>query len=235
MRVGSKTDDLRREASPRAVTDRPLRADAERNRRALLDAAAEMFRERGLDVGVGEIAQRAGVGRGTVFRRFPTKSHLIAAIIADRLKWAAQVGHGLLEGPDPGNALYAFLDEIAVRQRLDRVLLEGLDEEWMTTQEEIRVAHDEFVSVLDMLLIRAQAAGTVRPDLGALDVLMLFKGMCEAARLFPQDDPEATDRLTDLFCAALLPSGQKLRGRTPTLADLALPPREHPAAGSGEE
>ena len=67
------------------VARRP-RADAERNRRRLLDAAAELFGERGLDVGVAEIAQRAGVGRGTLFRNFPTKQDLVvAAVLANEL------------------------------------------------------------------------------------------------------------------------------------------------------
>ena len=202
--------------------ERPLRADAERNRKALLEAAAEMFRERGLEVGVGEIAQRAGVGRGTVFRRFPTKAHLIAAIVADRMEWASQRGRELLDGPDSGNGLFEFLTEIAGAQQLDRRLFEGLDEEWLVV-DEIRAAHEQFVTVLDMLLIRAQAAGTVRQDIGALDVLMLFKGMCEAIRCFAPDDGYDIERVTDLFIAALLPAPRPLRGRTPTLSDISLP------------
>ena len=66
------------------VEERPLRADAERNRRRLLAAAAQLFREQGLDVGVAEIAQCAGVGRATLFRNFPTKQDLIAAIVIKR-------------------------------------------------------------------------------------------------------------------------------------------------------
>ena len=75
---------------------RPLRADAERNRRRLLDAATEIFCERGLDVGVGEIAERAGVGRGTLFRNFPSKEHLIAAIVVERMRESAARGRAAL-------------------------------------------------------------------------------------------------------------------------------------------
>ncbi len=77
-----------------------LRADAERNRRRLLDAAYEMFAERGLDVGVGEIAARAGVGRGTLFRNFASKEDLIAAIVSERMHEAAEAGRALLEAAD---------------------------------------------------------------------------------------------------------------------------------------
>src|SRR5215469_9714592 len=92
------------------------RADAERNRRRLLDAAAQLFGERGLDVGVAEIAQRAGVGRGTLFRNFPTKQDLIAAIVVDQMNAAAARGRELLDAPDAGDALFEFLDELAGRQ-----------------------------------------------------------------------------------------------------------------------
>ena len=71
---------------------RPLRADAERNRRRLLEAATQLFCERGLDVGVAEIAERAGVGRGTLFRNFPSKEDLIAAIVVERM--GESVGRG---------------------------------------------------------------------------------------------------------------------------------------------
>ena len=67
---------------------RPLRADAARNRALLLAAAADEFAERGLDASVADIARRAGVGKGTVFRHFPTKDDLIAAIVLDRIERA---------------------------------------------------------------------------------------------------------------------------------------------------
>ena len=102
------------------VARRP-RADAERNRRRLLDAAAELFGERGLDVGVAEIAQRAGVGRATLFRNFPTKEDLIAAIVVDAMSDAAGLGHALLEAPAAGQALFTFLEAAAPRIGLDLV------------------------------------------------------------------------------------------------------------------
>ena len=70
---------------PVNAATRPLRADAERNRKRLLDAAAAVFAEHGLEASTAEIARRAGVGHGTVFRRFPTKDDLVAAIVVDRL------------------------------------------------------------------------------------------------------------------------------------------------------
>ena len=87
-----------------------MRADAERNRQRLLDAATQMFCERGLDVGVGEIAQQAGVGRGTLFRNFPSKEHLIAAIVVERMSESIARGQAALEAEDPGQALFALID-----------------------------------------------------------------------------------------------------------------------------
>jgi len=98
-------------------SERSLRADAERNRRRLLDAAQALFRERGLEVGVAEIAQRAGVGRGTLFRNFPTKQDLIAAIVIERMHEAHEYGQTLLDAPDADEALFAFLEEIVGRQQ----------------------------------------------------------------------------------------------------------------------
>ena len=197
------------------------RADAERNRRRLLDAAAEVFGERGLDVGVAEIAQRAGVGRGTLFRNFPTKEDLIAAIVVDQMNDAAQRGRALLDAPDPGAALFEFLDDMAGRQQRARALFEAVQDEFLAN-EDIRAGHHAIVSVLDALLTRAQKAGAVRTDVKALDVLMLLKGVCETAVQFQDLDPQISERHLDLVRAALAPPAQpqKLRGRSATLSDL---------------
>lgn len=197
------------------------RADAERNRRRLLDAAAEVFGERGLDVGVAEIAQRAGVGRGTLFRNFPTKEDLIAAIVVDQMNDAAQRGRALLDAADPGAALFEFLDDMAGRQQRARALFEAVQDEFLANAD-IRAGHHAIVSVLDALLTRAQKAGAVRTDVKALDVLMLLKGVCETAVQFQDLDPQISERHLDLVRAALAPPAQpqKLRGRSATLSDL---------------
>ncbi|HEY5187598.1 MAG TPA: TetR family transcriptional regulator [Solirubrobacteraceae bacterium] len=209
---------------------KPLRADAERNRRRLLDAATSIFCERGLEVGVGEIADRAGVGRGTLFRNFPSKEHLIAAIVVERMRQMIDRGRGLLDAPDAGAALFGLLDESVGLQQADRALFDALDDEWLAN-EEIRAAHVELISVLDALLVRAQAAGAVRDDVGAVDVLMMVKGACEAMRSFQHVDPGIGARQLDLVRAALSanPGHLPLRGRRPALADL------EPAAAASAE
>jgi AcrR family transcriptional regulator len=197
------------------------RADAERNRRRVLDAAAELFGERGLDVGVAEIAQRAGVGRGTLFRNFPTKEDLIAAIVVDQMNDATGRGRALLDAPDAGAALFEFLDDMAGRQQRARSLFEAVQDEFLANQD-IRAGHHAIVAVLDALLTRAQEAGAVRLDVKALDLLMLLKGVCETAVQFQDLDPQISERHLDLVRAALTPPAtpQKLRGRSATLSDL---------------
>jgi AcrR family transcriptional regulator len=207
-------------------TERALRADAERNRRRLLDAAQALFRERGLDVGVAEIAQRAGVGRGTLFRNFPTKQDLIAAIVIDRMGEAIAYGRGLLDAPDPEEALFGFLEEVVGRQQVDRCLFDAVADTFLANQE-IRAAHAEVVGAVDELLSRAKQVGAVRSDVGAIDVLMLLKGVSVAVSALASTEPGVVGRQLDLVRAAISAGAAErpLRGRSPTLADVE---RAHP-------
>jgi AcrR family transcriptional regulator len=215
--------DLPREwenASAMEEEPRRLRADAERNRRRLLDAATEMFCERGLDVGVAEIAQHAGVGRGTLFRNFPSKEHLIAAIVVERMQESVSRGRAMLDAADPGEALFDLIDQSVGLQQTDRALFDALADTWLAN-DEIRAAHRELMSVLDALVVRAQEAGAVRPDVSAVDVLMMVKGVCEASRSFQHVDPELAMRQLDLVRSAIsLPGDRRpLRGRRPTIEE----------------
>src|SRR3954454_17041113 len=87
-----------------------LRADAERNRRRILDAAAELFAEKGLSVGLDEIARHAGVGVGTAYRRFATKDELIDALFEDRIGEIGALAESALESDDPWDGLVGFLE-----------------------------------------------------------------------------------------------------------------------------
>jgi AcrR family transcriptional regulator len=215
-------------------TGRTRRADAERNRRRLIEAATEMFCERGLDVGVAEIAHQAGVGHGTLFRNFPTKEHLIAAIVVERINESTARGRAALEAEDPGEALFELLDQSVGRSQTDRAFFDALADTWMAN-DGIRAAHGELLGVLDALLRRAQNAGAVRADVSAVDVLMMIKGVCEAVRSFQHVNPDIAMRQMDLVRAALSPRSveRPLRGRLPTIADLdeAAPAVEPSAAG----
>jgi AcrR family transcriptional regulator len=201
-----------------SVEERHLRADAERNRRRLLEAAQTLFRGRGLEVSVADIAEAAGVGRATLFRNFASKEDLIAAIIVDGIGDVVARGEELLDAPDPTAALFEFLNEMVGRQQLNRDVAEALDESWLA-RDDIRAAHEQIVGVLEALLSRAQQRGGVRADVGATDILMLFKGACAAAPHFGQGDPSVIDRHLDLIRASLTssPAQTPLRGCAPKL------------------
>jgi len=199
-----------------------MRADAERNRRRLLDAATQMFCERGLDVGVGEIAQQAGVGRGTLFRNFPSKEHLIAAIVVERMRESITRGHAALEAPDAGQALFDLIEQSVGRSQTDRALFDALAETWLAN-DEIREVHVELIAVLEALVRKAQDAGAVRTDISAIDVMMMIKGVCEAAGSFQHLEPDVMLRQLDLVRAAISAPGSEyrpLRGTPPSLEDL---------------
>lgn len=210
-------------AQPMEDEPRRLRADAERNRQRLIAAATAMFCERGLDVGVGEIAQEAGVGRGTLFRNFASKDHLIAAVVVERINDSVMRGRAALTAPDPGQALFDLIDQSIGRSVTDRALFDAIGDTWLAN-DEIRTAHTELMGVLDELVQRAQAAGAVRDDIGAVDVLMMIKGVCEAMRSFQHIDADVGMRQLDLLWAAIAAPGTQrpLRGQPPTLGALEL-------------
>src|SRR4051794_39660878 len=109
-----------------ARPDRPLRADAARNRARLLEAARALFAERGLAVTMDEIARHAGVGVGTAYRRFASREELIAALFDDRIEQVIANAERALEDPDPWHGLVAFLEGQTAMQAEDRGLKELL-------------------------------------------------------------------------------------------------------------
>jgi AcrR family transcriptional regulator len=212
--------------------ERPQRSDAARNRQRLLEAATAVFAERGLDAGVGEIAARAGVGRGTLFRNFASKEDLIAAIVVERMREAIGWGRELLAGAtDDSAAVFEFMEGVVSRQRSDKALVEAVADEFLANPE-IRAVHAELLALLEDLLAQGKRAGAVRPEVGALDVMMLVKGVCATASAL-EASPEALARHLDLIRAAISSPGHlvPLRGRTPTVPDLA-PKFSSPAAAA---
>ena len=150
---------------------RPLRADAVRNRRALLAAAADEFAERGLDASVADIARRAGVGKGTVFRHFATKDDLIAAIVIDRMDALNAAGDRLLDAADAGAALRDFLAVAAEqRQQRDLSFLQAAGD----LSAEVTAVRTRMYDTIERLVERARASGAVRADVTGADVILLM-------------------------------------------------------------
>ena len=191
-----------------------MRRDALRNRQRLLDAADAMFREHGVEVGVGEIAAAAGVGRGTLFRNFASKDELIAAVLAERIGEVLAIGRELLENdPDDASVAFSFVAELVARQEENRALLQTVIEDSLVAAPELERAHLAMMELLEALLARGRAAGAIRPEATAADLMMLIKGLCmhPAAEQLP---PETILRHLDLVRAALSTPeySQPLRG-----------------------
>ena len=144
-----------------------LRADAQRNLDRLLYAAAECFAEQGVDVSADEIARRAGVGHGTVFRRFPTKDALIAAVLGMHMRELASTAEAALAEPDAAAAFEGFVRSAAGAYARNRALIEAVDRCRRTPEAEA------LVRAVRGLVRRAQEAGVLRRDVTAEDVLAL--------------------------------------------------------------
>ena len=120
------------------VWQRPLRSDAERNRRLVLEAAAQAFAEEGLDVGMAEIARRAGVGNATVFRRFPSKDALYEAIVDEKIAELCAAATVAAELPDPWDALVRYLETSAELQARDRGFFQATEQHLLEHPELLR-------------------------------------------------------------------------------------------------
>ncbi len=148
-----------------------LRADARRNLELVLEAASQAFAEHGPDVSVDEIARRAGVGHGTVFRRFPTKDALMAAVLALRLDELAASAEELLAEADAGAAFEQFVWRAADCCGRDRALFDGVPR--CESFAEVAEAKQRLHGNVEQLIARAQAEGSLRDDVGSDDVSAL--------------------------------------------------------------
>lgn len=186
------------------TSTRPLRADAARNRRLLLAAAADEFAERGLDASVADIARRAGVGKGTVFRHFATKDDLLAAIVIDRIDALNAVGERLLDAADPGTALLEFLTAAAhQRQQRDLSFLQEAGD----LNAEVTKVRAQMFHTVHRLVDRARAHGAVRDDVTGADVILLMCAPNYVTSYVPDAPPDLWQRYLAIIFDGLRPSG----------------------------
>jgi len=151
---------------------KPLRADAERNRRRLLDAARELFAAKGLGVGLDEIARHAGVGVGTAYRRFRDKDALVRELFEDRLDLVTALADEGLAMEDPWEGFVHFMRGNATLFAQDRALKELILAS-DANSDRLREMRAQLKPRVGKLVARAQAAGAVRADMAPLDVPML--------------------------------------------------------------
>jgi AcrR family transcriptional regulator len=171
---------------------RPLRADAARNRARVLEVAYQTFAEEGLSVPIDEIARRAGVGAGTVYRHFPTKEALFEAIATSRLQHLIDHASALSVSSEPGEAFFAYLTMLVEEGKTDQGLVDALAGIGFDLAAAIPDAERQFMALLEELLTRAQQAGAVRSDVEVKDVKALMIG-CQAMQRY-SDDPGTAKR-----------------------------------------
>ncbi|KLO42709.1 TetR/AcrR family transcriptional regulator [Mycobacterium nebraskense] len=179
---------------------RPLRADAARNRARVLEVAYDTFAAEGLSVPIDEVARRAGVGAGTVYRHFPTKEALFAAVIENRMQRLVDDGHTMLETEGAGEALFAFLRSMVLQWgAADRGLVDALAGYGIDIACAAPEAEDAFKAMLGELLRAAQDAGTARRDIDMRDLKAILVG-CQAVQAY---DAALAERATNVVIDGL--------------------------------
>ncbi len=157
-----------------------VRADAERNRAKVIEAAMAAFATDGLTVSVAEIGRRAGVGTGTVSRHFPTKESLYAAIVLAKVEEIVSEARAVLAAEPPGQAFFTFFRYMVGQAATNRGLAEALNGGGFDVESAADSTDHDLEGAEQKLLRRAQEAGAVRPDVTRADVKALLAA-CVAA------------------------------------------------------
>lgn len=184
------------------MSSAPQRADARRNRGRLLEAAHALFAERGADASLEEVARRAGVAIGTLYRHFPTRDDLLAALLERSLLELADEGEARLRAPVTAESVVGWLRTFGTHsgtyRGLPRSVLLGLDEEGSP----LHASCSRMQTAAARLLSAAQEAGAVRADVSTEDVLAIVAGIAWVAEQVGGDG--RADRLLGLVRDALV-------------------------------
>lgn len=167
-----------------SVAAKPLRRDAERNRQLILQAARELFAERGLSATLDDIAAHAGVGVGTVYRRFADRDALVDALFTDRIAALVALAQAALLVEDPWEGLVGFMRDHIAMQLEDRSFASVLLSD-VHGREAVHEAKKSLQPVVAELVARAHAAGVIRDDLTFADIpvlTMMFGTVVDATR-----------------------------------------------------
>jgi AcrR family transcriptional regulator len=190
-----------------APAERAMRADARRSREKLLTAATAAFAENGADAPLEDIARRAGVGIGTLYRHFPTRFDVQEAVFRKQVNAVCAQADELAEQPSPGDAFAAWLRVLASYLVTKRGLAGALIAAAGRDSEVISTCSMAMRIAADRLLTRAQQAGVVRTDLDAKDVMMLVHGVVVSTERTPEDADRLLSLMLDGFRAR--PQDQK--------------------------
>jgi AcrR family transcriptional regulator len=181
-----------------------MRADARRNYEALVATARAVFVEQGVEAPLDEIARRTGVGAGTLYRHFPTRNDLVAAVYFDDINGLCEQAEELGKTHEPREAVEAYLDlqlEFAFRKLGLHKALKEMMAEHPDQSESFSLCRSRLVEILDTLLARAQEAGAVRPDVDGQTLFKLIHGVAMAC----ETTPEAAGPMLAVVHDGLLP------------------------------
>ena len=214
--VAGVADD-RAEPTACGLQERRLRADAARNRDAIVAVARDVFAEHGLEAPLEAIAVRAGVGIATLYRRFPTREKLVAAALVEKVAEYAEAARQALAAPDPWDGFAGFVERICELQAVDRGLSDLLSMT-LSADEQVeelrRAASDLLITVID----RAKAAGTLREDFVGEDLVLLMIATAAVMHVTRADAPEAWRRFVALALDSFSTRGSLSRPK-PRLPD----------------
>jgi AcrR family transcriptional regulator len=180
----------------------PLRADARRNYAALLVAAESALAEHGPDAPLDDIARRAGLGIGTLYRHFPTRQALLEAVFQDRMEAIRAKADALLASAPPAEALTSWLRFNLARATTYRGLAASVMITLLDERSDLFTACKEMRAAGAALVARAQAAGALRADVDLRDLLLLVHGIAWASEQAAQS-PECAERLLTLTLEGL--------------------------------
>jgi AcrR family transcriptional regulator len=184
-----------------ASGERHLRADAQRNREAILVAAEAEFQARGSEACIDGIAERAGVGVGTVYRNYATKDALMRAIMKSHVEPMLAAARATLDDPDPGAAFLAFIRRIASESCSFKALADTLAGAGLDVDSAKHEMVGELMGLVQEMFTRGQQAGTLRPDITAADVSALMQGLSHTLNVC--DDDQQAARCVELICDVL--------------------------------
>ena len=197
-----------------------MRADAERNRRRIVEAATAVFGEQGLDAPLEDVARRAGVGIATLYRRYPTREGLVVACFRHRLDQYAAALEEALAAPDAWTGFCGFVERACEMQAADRASQDLLTTAFPTARE-VEAQRARGYEQFAELVRRAQREGALRADFVIEDLVLLLMANAGVVRATREAAPEAWRRL-----AALMLDAFRAQGRE---RDRPLPPAPSPA------
>jgi AcrR family transcriptional regulator len=200
--VGATSQESAGAGGPAATQPRAMRADARRNYERLVTEARSAFAEHGTDASLEDVARRAGVGIGTLYRHFPNRDVLLSAVFEDAVGDLLTRSHELLHAPEPCAALVTWLREMVTHAGEYRGLARSLMSVSYDNTSALARCSGPIREAGGTLLARAQQAGTVRPDVAIGDLLQLTHAIALAAEETP-GDPELPDRLLMLTLRGL--------------------------------